>query len=539
MDFIHRLPPELSWAIYRCTIPYNGLRIQQSLLSGNAIMVSDASLKGNFGTSAVVIEGENSIGRSIAVNIVPGPIRDGDSYRCELAGIIGGLTILKAVCQVHSIQQGTIKVICDNVSTLRIFEPLFIPDPSEESFDLVSCLHHLSKELPITFTTEHVKGHALKYKHESQLTRYERLNEEMDNTAKAFWNYLHDIGHPMEATQMAIYNEGWTIWKSYQKIVGAPTDEIYPLLEDHHTLSYWTQPHTLQPSPRIPPEAIQHVDWEMSQSNMKALSLSRKLWTTKQASENCGVGITQFMWGKQDTDECPRCGSPEDSLHVLTCLGEGSSAQWDENIGKLKDYFKSSHTDPSISQAILQRLHHFRHQTHPPFLSASGLVLRAVMAQDTIGWKNFMEGLPAKHWKAAQARYYKLHFMHSRSSTKWLKGLLKRLHELAHGQWQHRNDTLYHPQKKQQQAARAMMEQEIINEYARGYADLHPRDHGYFHDPLMLLLDKSTDYLQCWIINITSARNRQARRRGEPHDISSMNPNRDKVLKWCKTRRFL
>ena len=138
------------------------------------------------------------------------------------------------------------------------------------------------------------------------------------------------------------------------------------------------------------------------------------------------------------------------------------------------------------------------------------LVWRAVQAQDQIGWKNFIEGLPAKQWKAAQSRYYQLNAITSKSTNRWMRGLLRKLHELGHGQWQHRNDTLYHPQMKKQNEAVAMLHQEILTEYARGRCDLPPRDQGHFSHSLLVLLNKSTEYLQCWLINVTSARDRQA-----------------------------
>lgn len=55
--------------------------------------------------------------------------------------------------------------------------------------------------------------------------------------------------------------------------------------------------------------------------------------------------------------------------------------------------------------------------------------------------------------------------------TTWLhleslmKKLLNKLHDLAHGQWQHRNSVMHDPDKNQQQAAQFMLKQCITEEH--------------------------------------------------------------------------
>ena len=178
---------------------------------------------------------------------------------------------------------------CDNISTLRIFKPDFVPEPTQESFDLVCSLWQLVQTIPIRLEAVHVRGHALKRKHPGQLTRMERLNEEMDMTAKAFWNYLCQQGHSMQPADIHIGGEGWTIWHHGAKLPCAHTKVLYPYIEDYKTLAYWTSTHTLQPTPRIPLDAMYHIDWDACGANMDALGFARQIWTAKHASENCGL----------------------------------------------------------------------------------------------------------------------------------------------------------------------------------------------------------------------------------------------------------
>jgi len=55
--------------------------------NGTAIAVSDGSLKSLLGTSGYIITTPDGPAYIQGVNRVPGPLKDGDSYRCELAGL--------------------------------------------------------------------------------------------------------------------------------------------------------------------------------------------------------------------------------------------------------------------------------------------------------------------------------------------------------------------------------------------------------------------------------------------------------------------
>ena len=150
------LPDDLKWAAYRCTVPGGGKTLADAMKIGSSVAVSDASLKSCFGTAAFVIEGPTDIHRAVGVNIVPGPVKDGDSYRCELSGLIGAMTVVRTICQSHNVSSGGMQVACDNISTLRIFKPDFVPEPTQESFDLVCSLWQLVQTIPIRLEAVHV-----------------------------------------------------------------------------------------------------------------------------------------------------------------------------------------------------------------------------------------------------------------------------------------------------------------------------------------------------------------------------------------------
>ena len=159
-----KVPKEAQWSCKELYCDDDGATIAEAIQMGTAVAVSDGSLKDNaagqaFGTAAFVIEGIDSQNRIEGWNIVPGPLKTGDSYRCELAGLIGIVFYLNALCAHRQTTTGSGRIACDNINTIRIFTPDFLPKPSESDFDLVNTLWRGIQEYPIEWKAEHVKGH--------------------------------------------------------------------------------------------------------------------------------------------------------------------------------------------------------------------------------------------------------------------------------------------------------------------------------------------------------------------------------------------
>ena len=117
---INNRTPSAKWAVQSLDCQDNGLRVAQAIRDGKAVTVSDGSLKLCFGTSAFIIAGEDDTHPIRAVNVVPGPIKKGDSHRCKLAGLYGTMVTLETLCTVHNITQGSITIGCDNQRASRL-----------------------------------------------------------------------------------------------------------------------------------------------------------------------------------------------------------------------------------------------------------------------------------------------------------------------------------------------------------------------------------------------------------------------------------
>ena len=100
---IDQLHPDARWSVQNTETTDQGHNIAHALATGQAIAVSDGSLKWGFGTAALVIEGVTDQHRVRAVNVVPGPIKEGDSHRCELSGLYGIVSMIQCITKLHHV----------------------------------------------------------------------------------------------------------------------------------------------------------------------------------------------------------------------------------------------------------------------------------------------------------------------------------------------------------------------------------------------------------------------------------------------------
>jgi hypothetical protein len=241
-QIITRMPESLKWAVQHMENDDDGAYLAQAIRDGNAIAVSDGSLCGKFGTSAFIMEGRTSVHHIRAVNIVPGPLPEGDSHQCELAGLYGIICLTQAICQRHNVLSGSVWVACDNKAAINVFDEEFIPLPKHANYDLLSAIYSLLSTSPLSWSGEHVKGHQDDHLLLRPLTRLENLNVAMDTLAKRFWyhmvNPLNDDLLP-EALLHSIYGEGWQIWNGSKKLTRPTNTLLYTCIQGPQTQFFW------------------------------------------------------------------------------------------------------------------------------------------------------------------------------------------------------------------------------------------------------------------------------------------------------------
>ena len=133
----------MRWAVGRFAVADGGVTIAKAIRQGIAVAVCDGSYKEAFGTAAYVVEGATMAKRMVVVLVTPGEPSDQSSYRSELAGLFGVVTMVHIICEQFQITDGAIEVGCDCESALRHVSgtgPSFEARIKDPDYDLRSAI---------------------------------------------------------------------------------------------------------------------------------------------------------------------------------------------------------------------------------------------------------------------------------------------------------------------------------------------------------------------------------------------------------------
>ena len=522
-------PPTQRWAIATLLRTDEGTQFATALRQGTALAVSDGSLKVGLGTSAfILVDRTNLTSHPIqGVNKVPGPIAEGDSHRCELAGLYAIVSSVNMIAMAHGVTDGQVEVACDNISSLGVFDEEFLPKPKHKNFDLLKATHTLLRLSPVRWKHTHVDGHQDTKKPNRPLSLLEQLNVAMDRMAKSYWTYwVNNSPSFPQPPHIDILGEGIQLWSGDSKLVHPSTDALYDLVQGQTTKNWWICHR------RIRDTAIDLIDWSSNDDHLRTLPTPRRTWVTKHASKNCGVGTTLLAWKYQTDAECPRCAcTREDTAHVLRCRGHGADQIFDSSLTSLTSTLESLATDPELILSLSRILKAWR-TCEPIQMRTIPVHLRStIREQQAIGWKNLLEGLPTKLWQRAQQSYYADNHIR-KSSRRWLRSLLRGLHHLAWNMWQHRNDVKHRLAQPRLKKAVALLDKEITTRYLQGPTTLLPGDRYHLQRNLQTLLNKPISYKKNWLLNIHAAQQKHWRITHEDDTFVLTSPSMTWLLQW-------
>ncbi|MGL5936607.1 MAG: hypothetical protein ACRCZI_13415, partial [Cetobacterium sp.] len=526
---IARLPETAKWALQHVTMTDDGKAIAEAIKTQTAVAVSDGGLKMGLGTAAYVIEGATAEGRVQGVNKVPGPIKEGDSLRCEASGIYAVILLIKEICSLHQVTEGSIKICCDNTSALKLFDPEYLPDPKQSNLDLIGASWAIKNTIPIEWSTEHVKGHQDRHSTTQGLSRIAKLNVAMDKTATAYWIHLVSNSRRMPSpVNREIYGEGWQLWKGEYKITHPNRKTLYSIMQDVETNIWWMREN------HISPQAHAIIDYEAVEDVMKQLKGPRRRYVTKVASENCGVGSTLQAWKFQTNAGCPRCEHElETTRHVQQCQGYAANTAFSQNMTKVQQFLTREQTRPDVHEAIVGCIQKWRAQQPIHLNEYARDVQEVIMQQHQIGWLDFLECLPAKGWQSLQKRYYREEGL-QKSSRRWLRGLLLQLHHLGYGQWLHRCDIKNNVTKTSEKEHIETLHVEIEKQFLMGKDDLATGDQTLLDYNILELMDRSLAYKKGWVTRLWAARQRAQRIAQKKADLIVQSKEASQLYQWFK-----
>jgi hypothetical protein len=492
------------WAVQSIQYDENGKNVAQAIILGTAIAVCDGSYKDDFGTAAFVLQRGASKQETITgAHVTPGHPEDINPYRSELGGILAIVVIAEAIASFHDIQTGTIELGCDCESgIISIFQHAY-DTPKQPQHDLIHEIRQKIATSRITWKYRHVSGHQDKHISYHMLNIWEQLNVDMDNLAKIYWTETNSLALPFYP--QATY--GWNLWTGPRKLSTWDRKKLYEHAKSTEILEHWSRRRS------IPHDKIRSIDWEAGKEAIKKLGLNRSIWIPKWLGGFAAVGKVQQRNNFQDHAECPRCSEFETTEHVTLCQAPNAQREWDASMAALQVWLTKALTMPDIQKAILSRLQTIRRHDEDmtaPSYSWPG-VNDLILEQDTVGWRNFLEGGILKKWAAKQQEYYT--WLKRRNTGKrWVATLIKKLWEISWNMWEQRNGELKNPASPASLREHARLDASITHEYT-DTTTLAKRDRRWFRRPKEILFTEALEFKQQWLESVGIARARFARRR--------------------------
>ena len=224
-------------------------------MTGTAIAVSDGTYMPKMCTQLAMaswhIENPLTTLGCHGLAQVSGTKAETNAYLVELQGIHTILMALKAICDFHLIQHGSITIHCDNKKGIYLSSHTWLqPSICIKHVDLIRAIHKLATSLLIKVTFAHIYGHQDNDNTYAQLDQPSKINVDMDSAAK---QHLRNLIHlpDLPPCPAVMSHEGWQCWVADTKMTSDPADAIH-----HHIFSLSLHNHLAKEKPGWPPKLL-------------------------------------------------------------------------------------------------------------------------------------------------------------------------------------------------------------------------------------------------------------------------------------------
>jgi hypothetical protein len=331
------------------------------------------------------------------------------------------------------------------------------------------------------------------------LDRPAYYNCEMDRLAKERLGRM--VQNQEVAQSKGIEGEPWPLFINQKKVCQNFVQMVLEHISGSKANRYWEVQ-----KKKFGEGSFQEVDTQATEEAMKQLPLARQHWLAKQATGLCAVGKQMKRRKEWSHAKCPRCDhQEEDAEHVLRCQGSGAKEHWETSIEELAKWMRSQQTAPAITNAVCEGLNAWYNGQRMEGERFSSRITNAIEQQTRIGWRNLLEGFPAKAWAECQDDYWQ-RIRSKRSARRWVTALVIKLANTAWRMWDHRN-AVNHEQETNTFSRE--INSEIQAEYALGFANLGQAARSLARQAMDQLLRKGIGYRQQWLRSIKAARAHQ------------------------------
>jgi len=455
--------------------------------------VSDSSFKDQLGTSASMLH-DGDIRHSIcSMNAVPGPSQIQSAFRSKLAGILGSLVIIQALCTVGKVDNGSVTIGLDGQQAMNYAAQWHLPPSSTPSFDLIHAIHDLKRNLPISLKWHWVKGHQDDTKSKHDLDIWSQTNILVDAKAKSYLNTLKRQQFQPRPLQLTT---GWNLRMGNELLAHFDMDRVYPHVWSMCISQYWKQKQDWHE------ETHHFVDWDSIGQALKSAPFHRQRHHIKVASTQLAIGRQLHRRDNQLSDQCPICRVTEETTdHLFKCTAPSVQQLWNQAMLDLRQYLEHINTDDGITDAILEGLNRW-HQGEPHPICTTGPVplWDAINQQTDIGWGAGLKGFVSLQWGSYHAQLSEPTDKYG-SSHRWTVALIRKLWDVSWDFWQQRNALLHATEVNQHDA----LTQQIVEQFRLGHETLIS-DHWILDHSLDEVLQWPTTTQWQWLRSVRAAR---------------------------------
>ena len=373
-------------------------------------------------------------------------------------------------------------------------------DPNTQQFDIIAAIRYWKDKSPIQWTSKHILGHQDNNPW-NVLDRDAFHNCEMDQLAKERWTKLQAETTPPISCR--IEGEPWPIYVEGRKISTNFREAINEQISGKKAKEYWNTH-----KQRFGEGSIDDVDLQATEDAMKTMPIARQHWLSKHAAGFNAVVKNMKRRKHWAHSKCPRClQTEEDSEHITKCQGTGAPEQWKQSIEQLEKWMRTINTEKNIIRAVIQGLTAWNADQPVEKENFSQSIELTIDQQEKIGWRNLLEGFPAKRWAEQQEDHLE-RTGSKRSSRRWKAALVKKMAEVTWQMWDHRNTV---NNEKETATMSLEVNNQIREEYRKGFRNLSSAACKLAQQSKEMLMNKGLSYRQQWLRTITANREFQAR----------------------------
>ena len=438
--------------------------------------------------------------------ISPGPAKAQSSARSELVGILASIMHINYICERFDIQQGNVALYCDNERSVKALNANHgIIKNSRKNFDMFQSIHMAIQHSTVQWSFHHIRGHQDDELDFNQLSRPQQLNVLADLKAK------EAVLRGVESGIISTYRRRSLPYSTCDIMVAdnkgnmeQVTTHLQKSIQNHcSTLKlrkYWLNKHQL-----IQWES--KIDWELKRHSHKNSTKSRNRWLCKHSTGFCGVEKMLLRYKYQAHSTCPRCGASQESTsHVLQCNDDSACQLWDNEVDTLNKWMIEKKGQPNLAKVIVDNLHSWKYRLPKSnALPHCHTLRKAIIHQDRIGWKQFIEGFWDSNWRECQQQHFD-NIQSPSSSLLLLSKVQRRIWKIAWLMWEHRNHHLHETSHSIPAIEQTAIDEEIRNEWNIGISALTERHRHLFNGSLEEKSQKKYHTKRIWLSTVWSAR---------------------------------